>query len=154
MKYNCKEIQNLILESKADATNKHIKTCPKCVQFLNAHHDLAQHYDISDITCPDSVNFEKIYAESTSNVPTKTITVFNFSKIATIAACLMISLLFLPRNIQRPTSSDYLNEINQAIIDLNTSIDTMELDLTDNQELFSVSVNNIEDSLNFLQKEI
>lgn len=154
MKDNCKQIQTLILEGKADQNHKHIKTCPECVQFLNAYHDLSQNYDISNVTATKNINFEEIYTRATKTNNNKIIKLNYFKKTAAIAACLILSLLFFQKNGQIPTGSDYLNEINQSIIDLNTSINSMELDLTDNQELFSVSVNNIEDSLNFLQKEI
>lgn len=150
----CKETQALILQGQADENNRHVKTCTECVQFLNAHHDLSQHYDISAVTCPDTINFENIYQKANTKPDKKIFTLTNFSKIVALVACLILSIVVFPRNGQRINPNDYLNEIDQAFDDLNTSINSMEIELTNNQELLSVSAQEIENSLNFLQKEI
>lgn len=154
MKYKCKDIQILILEGRADQNHPHIKRCTECVQFLNAHHDLANNYNINDVACPTSVDFEDIYAKASKQKPKKSRKILHIAELMAAAACLILSLMFFGKNGTIPVSTDYANEINQAINDLNTSIDSMEIDLIDNQELLSASINEIEADINFLQKEM
>lgn len=154
MKYNCKDIQILILKGKADENHPHIRKCTECVQFLNAHHDLINNYNINSVSCPTSVDFAAIYDEAKKPLPKKSKKILHIAEAMAAAACLLISLMFFGKNGQLPVTTDYINEINQTINELNTAIDSAEINFVDNQELISASINDIEEDINFLQKEI
>lgn len=156
MKYKCQDIQALILEGKVNEEHRHIKTCTECVQFLNAHADLTKHYDITALKAPIGISFNNIYSKATQTLPKKTkITYAAFSKIIAVAASLLITFSVLPIFFKTPIAIEtYIHEINASFNSLDTSIDSLEINLANNQELFSISAIEIEKNINYLQKEI